>query len=108
MTASTNLDSRTPEQLREDLHAAMERLRKNFEDGLVDESHVIECMRDWRPDMSAVGLWVLWQHIDTALTRLEEISSPMWCPSQGDAEVLEQEWTASLRFGLERLMGARP
>lgn len=91
--------------VRAELRIALERLRDDHQNGDVDQSAVIEWLRDWRPDLPAGELCALWQHIEVAFQRLEHLASDMLCPSEGDPQSLEQEWTDSLETGIDRLMG---
>lgn len=86
MTARTAVD-------RGEVVAGLKRLRESYLGGSVDSSHVIASMRDWRRDLSAVGLWTLWLHIDDALRDLER-----------GAETS----TTALEFSVDRLIGERP
>lgn len=102
------VEARTTTQIRADLHTALERLRENHQNGLCDSSNVIGTMRGWRPDLSAVGLWALWEHIADAIARLDNIRGDNFDPADGDRELLEYRADYQLEFGIDRLMGIRP
>ena len=98
----------TTAQIRDGLRLGLERLHASHQNGYCDTSNVIATMRGWRPDLSAIGLWCLWEHIADAITRLDRIRSDAFDPADGDRELLEAGADSDLMFGIDRLTGARP
>jgi hypothetical protein len=106
------VEARTTDEIRDDLRSGLERLHASHQNGHCDSSNVIGTMRGWRPDMSAVGLWCLWEHIADAIGRLACIRTPGGCVchdhADSDLESLESNADSDLEFGIDRLMGVRP
>jgi hypothetical protein len=102
------VEARTTTEIRADLREGLERLHASHQNGHCDSSNVIGTMRGWRPDLSAIGLWCLWEHITDAIARLDHIRGDMFDPTEGDQELLESNADSDLEFGIDRLMGIRP
>jgi hypothetical protein len=106
------IETRTPTEIRNELRTGLERLRENYQNGHCDSSNVIGTMRGWRTDLSAIGLWCLWEHIADAIERLACIRTPGRCTchdyAETELESLEHSADSDLEFGIDRLMGVRP
>lgn len=102
------VETRTPQQIRDELREGLHRLHEAHINGHVDTSHITATIRDWRPDLSTIGCWCLWEDIADALQRLDHIRSDMFDPADGDRELLEASADTQLEYDIDRLLGIRP